>query len=343
MTLRGVWSAPANLLVAGEYAVTREGGRGIAVAVAPRGTARLLECTEPKASGLRVVSTMVPGEKHLWPDNGASLVGHVVATVSSAFPDLSPALSPVGEVPRWTIEIDTTRFFDGVTGAKGGLGSSAVATILLVAALRRIVGTPGHETTDETTTRLAVDAHRAAHDGRGSGYDVLTSAAGGAILFVGGDRPQREQFPLFREWKRDGIGLHTWRGRGPVSSSAAVARFDRYAPKGSEKEREIVRWNNETISAIRGGRTWASIFRGFQKLARFGTDLGEEIGVSAALPFVSCHSDDGWIAKASGAGNERAVILARDGHRRPLPEGAVPVEIESDGLRWEGDREGDGQ
>jgi phosphomevalonate kinase len=345
VTLRGTWSAPANLLVAGEYAVTREGGLGIAVATAPRGTARLFERTDPGASGIRVVARMTPGETVIWPEAPVPLVGPVVDTVSSESPDLSGHLaSPLSDAPsesRWTIELDTTSFFDATSGAKKGLGSSAVATLLLVAALRRVGGVPGPETIDDTTARLAVKAHRTAHNGRGSGYDICTSAAGGTILFVGGARPRQERLSLFGEWNRLGIGVYTWSGRGPVSSSAAVARFDRYAPTGSDKETEIIRWNNETITAIRGSRSWATLFRGFQKIVRFGTDLGEEIGVTAALPFVSCHSDDGWIAKASGAGNERAVILARDDHRRPLPEGAVPVEIERDGLRWEGTRESD--
>ncbi|MFW5644013.1 MAG: hypothetical protein ACOCYQ_08275, partial [Alkalispirochaeta sp.] len=49
-----------------------------------------------------------------------------------------------------------------------------------------------------------------------------------------------------------------------------------------------------------------------------------------------------WIAKASGAGNERAVIFARNDRRRPLPVGTVPVTIERTGLLWEGNGQTDG-
>ena len=53
MTHRGTWSAPANVLIAGEYAITRNGGVGLAVAVEPRGVVHLYEydggrCASPR-------------------------------------------------------------------------------------------------------------------------------------------------------------------------------------------------------------------------------------------------------------------------------------------------------
>ena len=238
------------------------------------------------------------------------------------------------------MEIDTAAFFDPHTGRKRGLGSSAVATLLLVAALKALEAggstqiDPSRIDPDEVI-RTAITAHRAAHGGRGSGYDIATSGIGGAIRFTGGNDPAWESVETVQQWRAAGISLFTATERAPVSSSRAVERFDHHIPRETQRESALLSANNTIVDTMIAAPDYRALFCALKNAAHHGVELGEHIGVTAALPFVASHTDDGWVAKASGAGNERSVFLVNAGHRRPLPTGAHELIFANEGLRCE--------
>nr|MDA3951327.1 hypothetical protein [Spirochaeta sp.] len=119
----------------------------------------------------------------------------------------------------------------------------------------------------------------------------------------------------------------------PVSSSRAVERFDNHVPVATETERAFLHANNELVDRIINAPEWRDLCSAVTEATRHGVTIGEQIGVTAALPFVASHTDDGWVAKASGAGNERSVFLVKADHRRPLPEGVRELALTTKGLR----------
>ncbi len=342
MKLYAEWSAPANMLVAGEYAITRPGGLGLSVATSPRGRLRLYRLDGNAAGAgsdtskaIEVVADM-EGKQVVHSDRNPLAIVTAVADTVLGTP-------PVTVSGRWRIEIDTRPFFERASGTKLGLGSSAVAALLLTAAFQEIAdtNTRGRQFRDdrvyrnsglEKTITAALDAHRRSHGGRGSGYDVVTSAVGGAIRFTGGARPLWTSVYFLERFVSHGGSLFTWNRGRPVSSRTAVGCFEEQIPPGSDRETTFLQENNAIVEDIERTNGWTELFGALHKAAHFGAALGEEIGVSAQLPFVSSHMDDGWIAKASGAGNEGSIIFATHSPRRPLPRGCAPTAIETEGL-----------
>lgn len=312
------YSAPANLLLAGEYSITLPDGHGLALAVHPRARA-----TATAAQRFTVVARAGATPTELDPA-ADPLVGAVLTELGLT----------IAELPPVRLEIDTAAFFDTATGAKLGLGSSAAATLLLTAAIERAGGGDPIRHRDETIRR-AIRAHRGAHGGRGSGYDIAASGTGGAIRFVGGESPSWTPSRLDRCLREQELTVHGWVGPVPVHSADAVARFQQYVPRGSTKQHSILERNNRIVDAIEEARTWRELFRAFSDGKKLGEEIGEQIGVSAALSLCSPHVDDGWVVKASGAGNERAVIVATPAPRRPVPRQSRPLSVAPEGLREE--------
>jgi phosphomevalonate kinase len=343
MGRHAVWSAPANALIAGEYAITRPGGKGIAVATQPRGRIRVSESTDtntPFASigtkgGIRVRAAMGRSTT-VWPEEELPLIAAIVDTLRAE--DLS--VSAV-----WDIEIDTRDFFQRATGNKRGFGSSAVTALLFTTALRGIADRDRSD--DDPDLRLldpqsrasialtAIRLHRAAHGGVGSGYDIATSALGGITEFIGGNIPTFGHRAAGTEWCDMAVSLYSWNTNAPVSSAKAVEQFNTRVPPGTPTETEWLQRINRSVGALSAAENWRELFSAIAEAADDSAAIGEFIGVSATLPIVGCHHDDGWVIKTSGAGNERGIIFAHSDHRRPLPEGVQQLEIDSDGLLCE--------
>ncbi len=368
MYLRWQWSVPANLLLAGEYVITEEDGLGIALAVEPRASCSVY-CTsaeEPSATGdsflaavhglageapyergdaatsrLTVIARTSKSEDQSWPGTAHPLIESTIEVVRAHLAAGSTSVGTNGDSAygadatcTWHIVIDTSPFFDAHTGKKLGLGSSAAAVCLFTGALMRIAGIdPVFRR--ETLIALAIEAHRRAHGGRGSGYDVVASAAGGAIRFCGGNRPSWEKSNLQSEIERQRIALYGWSAGKPVQSAKAVERFRHYCPRGCTERDRFIGENNRLVRRLEEAHDWASLFRPLASARRLGETIGEAIGVPATLPLSCAHLDDGWTVKASGAGNERAIILSLPNPRRPLPPDADAMTPAVDGLRWE--------
>jgi phosphomevalonate kinase len=322
------WSVPANLLLAGEYAITDAGGRGIALAIEPRATATLERREDPAGgeSSLRVYARLDGGETEITGEENA-LLRAVLET------------APRSASGSWRLVVDTGSFFDRTTRRKLGLGSSAAATALLTAALLAIEGVDPLDHRDEVIRRATL-AHRAAHDGRGSGYDIATSVLGGAVLFTGGETPRWERSHSPFLTGSGPLDLYGWSQGSPVRSGSAVERFDRYIPRGSEERSSFLEENNALIDRMEAAREWPQFFSAVSASRALGERVGEILGVPATIDVCMPHVDDGWVAKASGAGDERALVLSRRDPRRRVPRQAEPIVMTDAGLRAEAAYEG---
>ena len=316
-------SVPANVLVAGEYAITAAGGLGIALAVEPRAYARV----ERSDDSLYVVGIGARSAETHWPDQSAPLIDAVVRTFREITPFEPAELAA-------TIWVDTSQLYHAGTGGKLGLGSSAAATVLIVAALYTLAsGSPPR--LDELID-TAVKAHRAANHGRGSGYDVITSACGGTVLFCGGATPTWQPVDDLLQLDDEHLQLHRWKLRRSVASSRAVERFETYFPAHSQMYTDVLTENEAVIRSMLAARTWRRYFQTVGAARALGERIGAEIGVPASLPVGACHHCDGWIAKASGAGNELALVFSLPHSKRPIPSGSVPLSVARHGLSIDG-------
>ncbi|MEX2443421.1 MAG: hypothetical protein WD492_07440 [Alkalispirochaeta sp.] len=358
MMQRWQWSAPANLLVAGEYAITSPGGLGVAVAVEPRATATVFLRNREAQPGRdlarrpgEIVAHTGDGTERIYPDAGhhlaEAIMAYMVDPSRGAAPSPEVATAPATATatdrtaPQWRIEVDTTAFFDAHNGAKQGLGSSAAAAVLLTAALFQLSGREPVLAGDEVI-RVAIAAHRAANEGRGSGYDIATSALGGVIRFVGGEVPQWRRCSYVRLWNSHQLRVFGWFTGTSVASSGAVRRFDRYIPEGSRERTDFIARNNSVVNRIESASGWNDLFQAVSESRRLGEEIGESLGVPATIDICQPHRDDGWVVKASGAGNERAIILSQPEPRRSVPRRATAFPVSPEGLRWEFDADRDG-
>lgn len=329
------WSVPASILLLGEYAITRPGGMGIALATAPRAhgwmTAgpRKSEGSPLWGGTVLVHSRNTPGERATWPDQPMPLMDAVLNTATHHItPDLTGFTVEIG--------VDTTAFFDPHTGEKLGFGSSGAAAVLLTTAILSLPALMQEATGEGSTIPVdhhaiiatATESHRAFQGGRGSGYDIACSVLGGAVLFTNGTYP-----PAVPVSMPEDVEFYTLRAGAPVRSAAAIQQFDVTFPPGSTKAREFISVNNRAAQTIAGGSDTNTLFKVLTNARQRSEELGTAIGVPADLPLTpASHRSDGWIAKSSGAGNERAVIVSSPQRRRPLPAGAQPLTYREAGL-----------
>lgn len=319
---------PGNVLLIGEYAVLEEGGLGIAIAPDLRVRATRTPGVPPQVTGF------YPGGGDAWrpsPHAGArtpepaqaggllsAVVEHLMVwAASNGRSDLPDALG--------SILVDSSALFD-VNGRKQGLGSSAAVTTALTALVA------GNGTPAETMLSAAVDAHRHAQAGRGSGYDVASSLYGGTILFSGGAAPQAQRLEL------------PWLGRialfdGPhtVRTTTAVGAYLRWTERKPAEAREFVKRSNELVRAFaaqapESPERAAAILKDYRQL---GEDLGRRIGVPAEIPTPPL-SSGGWFGfKAVGAGCELGVAVEDARVSGSAPAGLRCTPVSTEGVRWE--------
>jgi phosphomevalonate kinase len=182
MTPAAPWiSAPGKVFLAGEYAVLA-GHPAVVAAVNRRARGRFVAHAEPStplvAEALRAV------REHLAP-LGIELPPGAPRIDSSALSDSGQRAGP-GAVEGQPAGRDTLAgqpaAGDSQPGNKLGIGSSAAAAAVAVAALLESAGRDA--TADRPLTfTLADRAHRATQGGRGSGGDVAAAVFGGVISF----------------------------------------------------------------------------------------------------------------------------------------------------------------
>jgi len=330
------WSAPGSLLIAGEYLVTEEGGRGICLAAGGRASMR------KELSAITELRSIYAGGIQSWnPDYPVetSLCYFVWNEVGKSNSRVKKGLK---------ITVDTSALHSP-DGRKLGLGSSAAASLLFSRAV-------SHAPKNSDVRGSALLAHRKWQQGYGSGYGVFASAHGGVGCFTGGLSPSWESLG----WPN----LKYWLLRGPasVNSIQALRRYEAWKKKLGRHWTDISLLADyyacvlETIDiltlkpdAANGG----AFLERLHEIAALSSKLGNVIRQESAplMPIGFSKSKKPWhrpgiaAAKSLGAGNE-IVLLAglEDGFTRSedltLKElrrvgRAFPLSIESRGLSRE--------
>ena len=293
-------SAPGSLLLTGEYRITEEGGTGITLAAggrarlsipAPEGPRSASEARSPELRALGPAG-LAPMPLNASPDGSLAAVLNI--------------LGDTAVLPNRDITLDTRAFYTE-TGRKLGYGSSAAAVLLLTAALSPEAG--------RDTVRQALTAHRLFQNGRGSGYDILTSASGGVGLFTGGTSPQRRLL----SWPEDLGGL-LFRGPKSVSSGPAVKRWQELKTTSPERTGELIRQSDsltKILSDAACSRNIPQILDTVKDAARLGAVIGSLISLPARIPSElpggirteSLQKRPETALKCLGAGDETVLLL----------------------------------
>ncbi len=306
-------SASGNIILMGEYAVLEEGGLGIAAAVDGRVHVEVRPARSLSVTGVWTGSSFRWTRRHR---EESPLVSAVFETVR----EWRLAHGRARGFPKVRIRIDSSELYRG-GGRKAGLGSSAAVTLALVTALR------ADGRLDQALPRLALAAHRAAQGGTGSGYDVFCSFYGRWGIFRGGARPSWECFR-----PRSAIRLYLFPGPDPVSTREAIRAFSRWKDRRPDQARRLLDESDGNVAAFARARSARQAAEAFRKARRTGLDLGDAIGVDAAIPAPAGVDPD--LCKAVGAGNELGVYLGLPGAPEPpASAGLVSVPI-ADGISW---------
>ncbi len=302
---------PGNLLLAGEYAVTEEGGLGITLGVEPRITLTanisehwLLEGFWPGGN-----ESYSPGETR----------SNLLSAVWNQFYGQSGP--PVGQ--PWHLKVDSTAFFD-LLGRKKGFGSSAATAAVVTAALLVLQNTPRQELAHKAFLP-AVKAHRFFQGGKGSGYDVAASLFGQTGIFTGGEIPQWTPISLPPLQK-----AYLCSGPQAVRTVSALASYDQWKITAPEAARIFQEKNNQLIQTL---TRESDLPRFWDEIQKLSMGLGNSIGVSADLPQETKVAlgliPGNW--KCLGAGNELVLTWNRDTppHRGDL------LKSSKEGIKWE--------
>ena len=342
-------SVPANLLLLGEYLVTEEGGRGIALACAPRA---LLDAAQDHGGPLRIEATMGPSN-FVWAEGEtppSPLVEVCVETARAAIVGEAGPTRGADPFRGWTLRIDSSAFFSS-DGSKRGFGSSAAVAVALVAALLRAGGLPRPKL-EETLFPIALAAHRRAQGGRGSGYDVAASRFGGVGMFVGGQAPRWESLPPPARQALVAIRFELRKGGKPVSSAAAVSAYEAWKRAHPTEHRNYRAGSSSLVARFSEASREGEVLAALGEAAELGRALGKGIGVPAdpvspARPGESSKMQGLFAGKCLGAGDELVLALASADDAGTIGDpvadcGAYPCEeragielaIEEEGLRW---------
>jgi phosphomevalonate kinase len=232
-------SAPGKAIICGEYAVLF-GAPALAMAVDRRAEVSIEssrdDCHRLRTPGLAEGQwrfRAAASGKLTWIDEPHAGAARLVA---AAWRTLH--VPPVGALD---LTVDTRRFFDPDSGTKLGLGSSAAATVALVAALGALTGS------EADIGAVSARAHRALQAGAGSGIDVATSVRGGMLEY----QMNYEAKSIGRTWPEQLFFRFLWSGRASDTVSR-VRRLDEDAVKSTGGQ-ALQRCAAEAAAAWTGG------------------------------------------------------------------------------------------
>jgi phosphomevalonate kinase len=309
-------TVPGNLLLMGEYAVLEPGGLGLAVAPEKR-----IEVKVEPAAELSIRGAF-GDESVLWTRNspGASPLFNAVVEECENW-----LRSVKWSSDSWNaaITIDSSAFFKRKKG-KSGYGSSASVTVGLMTALLGLAGVDD-KSQQAVASGLAVQAHRRAQSGQGSGYDVLTSLNGGLGLFTGGELPHWQ--PLRLPWLPF---LSVFHGKKSVSTPNSVERYRSWQKKNPYRAREFFEQSNRLIRDFVNAQGWSEGQSLFLRYRELSLELGEAIGVQAEIE--PPQPIRGAWCKAVGAGNEVGICLSRQPIRGRRYE---KLKVAERGIQWD--------
>lgn len=220
-------SAPGKLFLIGEYAVL-EGAPALLTAVDRRARVRLTAAPDLdwriSAPNLDLIDIRLGPDGDLPTTLDATTrarLGVFDAVRTAIARRLRKPLDPLA------VTIDTSDFAQG--GHKLGLGSSAAVSAALAQALAVAADI---ELSRAELAALAIEAHRAAQGGTGSGGDVAASIYGGFIHYVRGEEP----VPLAWPGTLCGLTVVTGTGARTVDMVERVRAYARTDPYGYDAD-----------------------------------------------------------------------------------------------------------
>jgi phosphomevalonate kinase len=309
------------LILLGEYAVL-EGAPAIVMAidrraqVGVRRPAKRNLVTAPEIYE-RIVSFVVDGQRNVeWigvdPSTGVRL--ELLAQVLAKYWPGEPV----------QIETDTSAFYED--GIKMGFGSSAALTVAASAALAG--KKPG--------LAELVEIHRAAQEGRGSGFDVAASLHGGVIKF--------RTKPLEAEPVSLPEGLHLrclWTGHA-ASTPGFLRGLDGLGRRRSAIDALVDSAETEIGGLDDKAATWVRAVRNFSKaLMRFADETSLPIYSGGHAEVARLAEQTGVVYKPSGAGGgDLGVAISDDAAAmktfreglRPTSIRVLPIAVDPRGL-----------
>ncbi|HVO25977.1 MAG TPA: hypothetical protein VMW56_20350 [Candidatus Margulisiibacteriota bacterium] len=197
-------------------------------------------------------------------------------------------------------------------GTKVGLGSSAAVTTATLAAL---LAAARKEVGRDDLFAAALDAHRAAQGGVGSGADVAASVYGGLVLF----RPRGQALPTVAplQLPSDSQLLAAWSGES-ASTPGLVKHYLATRNCGAAAHATFLCASRSCVdsfvSALGQGRlSHAAIDGNGAALARLGERLGLPVVTPRLVRLVAIAHRHGAAAKISGAGSgDCGIALTRN-------------------------------
>ncbi|TVR30018.1 MAG: hypothetical protein EA404_13290 [Spirochaetaceae bacterium] len=280
---------PGNLLLLGEYAVLEPGGLGVVMAVKPYVVASWASAPHFCLTGV------TPHASDRW-HPGAAEKTFIARAAAALFGCLKNRAGVELAALRVALELNSCDFFDG-RGNKRGFGSSAAVVVALVTSVAHALSDADPAALQRVDLlQTAVEVHRAAQDGRGSGYDIAASLHGGAGLFCGGALPRFTPLNHSR-WPQ----LFLRSGPAAVSTREAIVRYEELKRRDPALVSRFVDASNRAVEAFARAPDWQSQRTALARAREQAAALGDAIGVPADPQHPDTpHS----LAKCLGAGNE---------------------------------------
>jgi phosphomevalonate kinase len=277
---------PGKLMLAGEYAVVRAGGRALAVAVGELVHAEVLQ-TGPAHVQLHAFGQtwrVEPG------DEAQGLAGFTALA-------LRWLADNQGVTLRRSVRMDVA---GAIGGHKVGLGTSAAVT---VATVRAVLESAGLTWAAADVASAARAIHDLAQQPAGSGYDVTTIAHGGVIAYRRTpDRAERLQWP-------DGLHAAALFSGTPASTGIALRRqglpTEHLDALQQACDRLLIAWPYGARAALDGLLRCQAAF---DAAATVDPHLRSE----AVDSLRSLVESSGCVARTSGAGGGDCVLALSD-------------------------------
>lgn len=319
-----IFTVPGSVLLAGEYAITCNGGLGLALA--PNRFLRLQVTPDRRFSLI--------GRAHGAVVDGSGL-GEAVQLAAAQILSFSPTDSRFcGKVIADSSELFSEK------GHKLGLGSSAALAVGLAAFFVDCINPLDVHCSLEQLNlirKIALRGHRL-FQGGGSGYDVCTSCYGGVGLFTGGESPSWTSLRVDHDME---IALIS--ARNSVCSGSAVQSFKKLQ---LDREKDIARFiahSNQVVLRLAeainaGGACSHSLYLSTMAARRAGLWIGRNLGLDPEggdlggdLAELRKHRIP---CKASGAGDELAVAFGFSPGYFSQASNVLCARVTREGVQW---------